>query len=62
MELTEYLKWKGFKYTPWAIKNGIAPPVICRYFKGKGISRDNASRIEKATDGAVTRLELLYHK
>ncbi len=47
--------------TPWAQANGIAPPVISRYLNGKmGLSPENALRIEQATGGAVSRMELLY--
>ena len=58
--LKKYLKTNGLKPTPWAKKHGIAPPVISRYFHGYAISKENALRIEQATDGAVTRMELLY--
>lgn len=58
--LKNYLETNGFKPTPWAKKHGIAPPVISRYFHGCAISKENALRIEQATDGAVTRMELLY--
>ena len=58
--LKEYLKNNGLKPTPWAKNHGIAPPVISRYFHGYAISKENALRIEQATGGAVTRMDLLY--
>ena len=59
--LKRYLSRKKLRPTAWARANGIAPPVISRYLNGKtGLSPENALRIERATDGEVTRLELLY--
>lgn len=58
--LEKYLKENGLKPTPWAIDNKIAPSVISRHINGKNISKDNALKIQKATNGAVTAMELLY--
>jgi len=60
MELKRYIKTVGLKPTPWAIKKGLSPSVISRFLNGKGLSLDNALKIEQATNGEVTRLELLY--
>ena len=59
--LKKFLKRNNLRPTPWAKANGIAPPVLSRYLNGKmGLSPENALRIEQATGGAVTRMELLY--
>ncbi len=60
MGLKSYFEKKNLKPTPWAEKNGIAPSVISRYLNGRGLSAKNALRIQKATGGQVTVMELLY--
>ena len=58
--LKQFFEIHSFKPTPWAAINGIAPSVISRLLNGRGISPLNALRIEQATNGEVTRDELLY--
>lgn len=60
MKLLDYIQENDLKATPWAIRNKIAPSVISRYLSGKGISKQNALKIEQATNGKVTVMELLY--
>ena len=60
MNLQAFFKENEIKPTPWATRHGIASSVISRYLKGNGISPKNACRIEKATGGQVSRMELLY--
>jgi len=60
MNIQKYLNKNNLKPTPWAVDNKIAPSVISRYLNGKGISKGNALKIEQATGGAVTVIELLY--
>lgn len=61
MKLSEYFEINKFKPTPWAKKNEISPAIISRYLNnGTGVSPKNALKIEKATCGKVTRMELLY--
>ncbi len=60
MRLEKYLKDNKLKPTPWAVKHRIAAAVISRYLNGKGISPQNAEKIEVATDGDVSVMELLY--
>lgn len=60
MTLLEYLQKNNLKPTPWATKNEIAPSVVSRYLNGKGVSKENALKISKATNGEVTIVELLY--
>lgn len=59
-KLKQFFKENNFKPTPWAISKGIAPSVVSRFLNRQGISPQNALRIEQATGGAVTRMELLY--
>ena len=61
-KLKKFFKENKIKPTPWAIKHGIAPPVISRYLNGKGISPANAEKIEQATDEQVSRIDLLYRE
>jgi len=58
-KLKKFFEIEKIKPTPWAIKNDIAPSVISRYLSGKGISPQNAQKVEIATGGRVTVLELL---
>jgi hypothetical protein len=60
MKLIDYFNSARAKPTPWAKDNGIAPSVISRYLNGKGISAKNALRIQAATGGKVTVMELLF--
>ena len=60
MNLKNYLKTHNLKPTPWAEKHGLNAPLLSRYLNGKGISPQNALKIEKATGGAVSCIELLY--
>jgi len=62
MNLKTYLAKNEFKPTPWALKHSISPSVISRYLAGRRLSPENAERIERATDGEVSRMELLYKK
>jgi hypothetical protein len=59
-KLREFFKRNGFRPTPWAVKNSIAPAVISRFLNGRGISPANAARIASATNGEVSVLDLLY--
>lgn len=59
-KLNNFFQKNNIKPTPWAIQNDIAPPVISRLLSGKKVSPKNALKIEQATNGAVTRMELLY--
>lgn len=58
--LKRFFKNHDIKPTPWAAANGIAASVISRALNGRGVSPLNALRIEQATDGEVTRDELLF--
>lgn len=60
MDLKNYFKNNKIKFTPWAVEKEISPSVISRFIGGKGMSPENALKIEQATDGQVTRMELLY--
>jgi hypothetical protein len=60
MDLINYFKNNKIKFTPWALEKGVSPSVISRFINGKGMSPENALKIEQATNGQVTRLELLY--
>lgn len=59
-KLLEYFKKNELKPTPWAVKNGLSPAVISRYLNGKDISIDNAKKIQDATRGVVTVIEILF--
>ena len=60
MNLKNFFEIRQKKPTPWAMENGIAPSVISRCLNGRGVSPENALKIEKASNGEVTRMELLY--
>lgn len=58
-KLQQFFEVEKIKPTPWAVEHKIAPSVISRYLNGKGISPKNAQKIEIATGGRVTVLDLL---
>jgi DNA-binding transcriptional regulator YdaS (Cro superfamily) len=61
MNLQAYFTENGIKApTVWAKLKGLDPSLISRCLNGKGISPKNAAEIEKACDGQVTRMEILY--
>lgn len=61
MLLHNYFINEKIRYTTWAKKHKIAPPVISRYLRGMfNLSPQNALRIHRATNGAVSINELLY--
>lgn len=60
MNIRDYLHKNNLKPTPWAVDNKIAPSVISRYLSGRGLSKENALKIQNATGGAVSIMELLY--
>ncbi len=61
MKLKGYLKKHRLKPTVWAKRHGISPSIISRYLNGKTtLSKENALKIDDATYGDVTALELLY--
>jgi hypothetical protein len=62
MKLLEFFKTHNLKPTPWAIENKIPPSVISRYLNGRGISPENALKVEIASDKKVTIKELLYRE
>ncbi len=61
MKLKGYFKKHKLKPTKWAIENNISPSIISRYLNNKTtMSKENAVKIEDATHGDVSILELLY--
>lgn len=61
MKLKGYFKKHGIKQTSWAEDHGISKAVISKYLRGiTGLSGKNAMKIQEATDGECTILELLY--
>lgn len=59
-KLQKFFEDRGIKPTPWANENGIAPSVISRFLNGRGISPQNAQKVENATGRIVTVIDLLY--
>jgi len=62
MELSEYLQRKKLTVTAFAKIAGVPQPTVWRILNGKinNPSPNIAERIEKATGGSVSRMELLY--
>jgi DNA-binding transcriptional regulator YdaS (Cro superfamily) len=63
VQLKQYLKKYPVKKSELAKKAGISPAFIT--YIGQGKKRPSpqvAEKIEKATNGMVTRMELLYPK
>ena len=61
MELKQYLKEERITHTEFARRSGIPQPTIWRILNRVVIpSPQIALKIEKATAGTVTRMELLY--
>lgn len=61
MKLSGYFRKHKLKPSNWAKEHNIPPSVISKYLNGKtGLNKDSALKIEKATNGEVTVLELLY--
>jgi len=63
MDLLKYLDSKNENATQFAKRANIPQPTLWRIVKGKVRPNPvNALKIEQATNGEVTRLELLYPK
>jgi hypothetical protein len=61
MRLNDYFKHIDVAPTAWAKNNNLKPVTVWRITKGTNIpSPDTALRIQEATGGAVTVMELLY--
>ena len=61
MKLKEYLRIKGLSGLAFAKKHSLSQPTISRIINNKVVpSPEIALKIEQATNGEVTRLELLY--
>jgi len=61
MKLKEYLKREKLSALVFAKTHNLTQPTISRIINKKHIPRpETAAKIEKATKGQVTRLELLY--
>ncbi|MEQ1694404.1 MAG: hypothetical protein ABL901_01055 [Hyphomicrobiaceae bacterium] len=59
MQLADYLVRKSMNQTMFAEKLNASESTVSRVLKGLGCSRNMATRIEKATDGDVSRAEVL---
>ena len=60
MNLKNHLKHNRLSATEFARNCGLSLSLISKISNGKRPSPESAAIIERATDGAVTRLELLY--
>ena len=60
MDLKDFLGIRKLSGLAFAKKHSLSQSTISRAINGKAISAMNAAKIEKATDGQVTRIELLY--
>jgi hypothetical protein len=60
MLLKDFLQGNNFKPTRWAIENGIHPPILSLYLRGKaGLSAKTMAKIIAATGGQVTFADLV---
>ena len=61
MKLSDYLKWTELRQQELAVIAGCTQGVISHLVRGRRTPSPRlALKIEKATDGHVTRMELLY--
>ena len=61
MTLTEFREWKEMTLQQMSDLTGVSVSFLCEIENGKGRpSPDVAEKIEKASAGKVTRMELLY--
>ena len=61
MKLSEWLKQNKISNTQFASRIGVHVSFITHINKGRrNVSPETALKIEKATDGKVTIMELLY--
>lgn len=60
--LEAFLEKHNLSQNQFAKDAGVSQPTISRYINGetKQASAKNALKIEKATNGTVTRMELLF--
>jgi predicted transcriptional regulator len=59
MELQEYLLKNNLTAVKFAVKSDVCVSSIYRILRGCKTRLENASRIEKATEGAIKKEELL---
>lgn len=62
MKLIDFIKNKKLSINAFAAENKLPATTVWRAVIGKPVRPCNAMAIEQATDGAVTRMELLYPK
>ena len=63
MKLSEYLKYRNLSQTEFAKDVGISDQMVCDYLatpRRRGFSPETAAKIEKATGGLVTFVELIH--
>lgn len=63
MTLKEYLQENGQSLTAFGMEHGISVPMLSMILSGdRRPSPEMAERIENATSGKVSRIDLLYPK
>jgi len=60
MKLTAYLDYKKVNVFNFAKQHGLSVATVWRASRGKTVRPKIAAQISDATDGMVTRLDLLY--
>ena len=63
MKLSEYLEYRKSSQAEFAREVGISDQMVCDYLatpRRRGFSPETAARIEKATGGLVTFVELTH--
>ena len=58
MQLKKYLSEVGLTQVEFAAKLEVTPGAVWQWINGYGIAPENALKIERATEGRVTRHEL----
>jgi transcriptional regulator with XRE-family HTH domain len=60
MTVKDYLKKKNISQSLLARAAGIAPSILTKHLRGQPVSPVTAARLELATDGEISAMEVLY--
>lgn len=58
MKLSDYLREKGFSHAAFGKTIGVSQPIMSGWVNGGSVPEKRAVQIERATGGAVTRIDL----
>ena len=58
MKLSDYLREKGFSHAAFGKTIGVSQPIMSGWVNGGSVPEKRAVQIERATEGAVTRIDL----